>query len=60
MAKQGCDEQKLSSRPLWLGNLAIDRITRLQPEAHSGKLSMTLRRRCVLPREGSYWAVQLG
>ncbi len=42
MAKQGCDEQKLSSRPLWLGNLALDRITRLQTGVHSGKLSMTL------------------
>ncbi|MCP4487085.1 MAG: hypothetical protein GY820_07175 [Gammaproteobacteria bacterium] len=42
MAKQGCEEEELGRRALWLGNLALDRITRLQTGAHSGKLSMTL------------------
>ena len=42
MAKQGGDEQKLSSRPIWLGNLALNRIALLQTEALIGKLSMTL------------------
>ena len=27
--------------PIWLGNMALDVITRLQAEAHVGKLSMT-------------------
>lgn len=59
MAKQGCNEQKLSIRPIWLGNMALDIITRLQAEAHVGKLSMTLRRRYVLPWEISYYALHL-
>lgn len=44
---------------MWLGNMALDIITRLQAEAHVGKLSMTLRRRYVLPWEISYYALHL-
>lgn len=51
MAKQGCDEQKLDIRLLWLGNLALHRIARLQAEAHKGKSSIALRNFLVLPRE---------
>ncbi|MCP4476136.1 MAG: hypothetical protein GY821_16570 [Gammaproteobacteria bacterium] len=57
MVKQGCDEQKLRSRPLWLGNRALDRITRRQTGARSGKRGMTVWRRGVVPWEGSYGAV---
>jgi hypothetical protein len=53
MAKQGCNEQKQDSRLPQLGNLAIDRITRLQSEVCGGKSCVALGRFYVLPREVS-------
>lgn len=52
MAKQGCNEQKQDSRLPQLGNLALDRITRLQSEVCGGKSCVALGRYYVLPREG--------
>jgi len=56
MAKQGWNEQKLDSRLWWRGNLAIDRITRLQTDAHHSKSGLTLGNYYILPREILYSA----
>ena len=51
MTKQGCNEQKLDIRRQGLGNLALDRITLLQPEVLWCKSSVALGKCHILPRE---------
>lgn len=51
MTKQGWNEQKSDSRPSWRGNLAINRITSLQMDAHGGKSGPALGNFYILPRE---------